>query len=160
MLRWRRLARATLTLLLIAGLSSTAYAAPTRQSVADQARQEQQELERLCKQALDEVEASRKLIADYERLTANLRGQIETLKAMSGVDAATVKNFEADLAAADRQIVALKEMLALREQQLAEYREELERVRKKVDELTRGRNTMLLVVGSVALAIGIALGSR
>jgi hypothetical protein len=56
--------------------------------------------------------------------------------------------------------VALKEMLALREQQLAEYREELERVRKKVDELTRGRNTMLLVVGSVALAIGIALGSR
>jgi septation ring formation regulator EzrA len=106
------------------------------------------------------VEASRKLIADYERLTANLRGQIETLKAMSGVDAATVKNFEADLAAADRQIVALKEMLALREQQLAEYREELERVRKKVDELTRGRNTMLLVVGSVALALGIALGSR
>lgn len=138
--------------------TSSGKSRDAKQDPAAAARAEQEELERLCAQAAAEVRASRKMLADYETLVANLRQQIATLKALDTNGSEQIANLERMLALASAEAVKLREIIALREGQIADYKTEVERLRKKVDDLSRGNTKTLVLVGAVALVIGTLLG--
>lgn len=136
-------------------LCSTSFAAPTpRQSDAERRK----ELDRLCKQAAEEVAASRKVIADQETLIANLHAQVDTLKTLSLKSDTLAAQYETQAKLLEAQVADAQKIAAEQKDRIAAADAREQSYRKEIDGLRRSRwrdiGIAVVVTALVAAVIG------
>jgi uncharacterized coiled-coil protein SlyX len=101
---------------------------------------------------VSEVEQSRKTIAADAVTIAELRAELALAKKLGISDGSLERKYEEQIAVIENTVARQNKIIDEREQQIADYRKEIDSLREEIHRLRNG------VVLKVVIAVGVALG--